>query len=100
MVLIRRRGWRGGIVGEVHDLSVGGAFIAVPRDSLPPLSLLRLEWVLPPADGPGRVVHCTAMVVRAVRGGIGIAFDDLAPVALLPHLRAGRDFPREIQPQA
>jgi hypothetical protein len=98
MVLIRRRGWRGGIIGEVRDLSVGGAFIALPRDGLPPLSLLRLEWVLPSADGRDRVVHCNAMVVRAVRGGIGVAFDDLAPSALLPLWRSGQAAaPREAQ---
>jgi hypothetical protein len=99
MVLIRRRGWRGSIIGEVRDLSVGGAFIALPRDGLSPLSLLRLQWVLPSPGDPDRVVHCNAMVVRAVRGGIGVAFDDLVPSDLLPLWQSGRALPRQAQPR-
>jgi hypothetical protein len=84
-VLLRRRGWAGWIVGELRDISVSGAYLALHAGSLPLHAQVRLEapW---PGPGPARLMHCTAMVARVERGGVGLAFDELAPVGLAPLL--------------
>ena len=82
-VLVRRRGWHGWVVARLEDLSISGAFLRAPAGSLPLHAQVRLEAPCP-GVGPPRLMHCTAMVVRVAGGGVGLAFDELAPPGLAP----------------
>lgn len=95
-VLVRRRGWSGWIVGQLENLSVSGAFVRVPAGSLPMRVQVRVEAPCP-EDGTPRLVHCDAMVVRIAGGGVGLAFDELAPAGLAPLFRAR---PAALRPEA
>jgi len=85
-VLIRKRAWRGWVIGRMRNLSVSGAWVELPRDALSVLSQVRLELEVP-CHGRHRVVHCNAMVVRTGCGGVGLAFEEMAPKALSPWWR-------------
>ena len=82
-VLLRRRRWAGWVVGQLENISITGAFLTLHSGTLPLHAQVRLEA---PAPGPGlpRLMHCNAMVVRVVRGGIGLMFDEVAPASLAP----------------
>jgi hypothetical protein len=82
-VLLRRRGWAGWVVGELADLSVSGAYVELHAGTLPLHAQVRLEAACAGPDG-ARLMHCTAIVVRAGPGGIGLAFDEVAPAGLAP----------------
>ena len=86
-VLLRRRGWEGWAVGHLQDLSISGAFVRMPRGCLPLHAQVRLEaaW---PGDGASRLMHCNAMVARVGPDGVGLVFDELAPICLNPLFRA------------
>ena len=94
IVLLRRRGWTGWIVGEMRDISISGAWLHVPRHHLPVHAQVRLEapW---PGGQPGRLMHCTAMVARVERDGVGLVFDELAPASLAPLLGLRNRAPAE-----
>jgi hypothetical protein len=81
-VLIRKRTWDGWVIGRIRNLSVSGAYIELPRDSLGVLSRVRLELECRGSPGRHRLVHCSGTVVRKECSGIGVAFEDLAPRSL------------------
>lgn len=84
-VLLRRAGWAGALVGELRDISISGARVAVPARAFPVNSLVRLE-VTVETEGHRRLLHLAAMVVRHTAGGVGLAFDELQPARLLAAL--------------
>jgi hypothetical protein len=86
-VLLRRNGWAGYLVGELRDVSISGAKVAVPARAFPLRTLLRLE-VTVAAEGRSQLVRLPAMVVRHTAGGIGLAFDEIQSARLLAGLAA------------
>ena len=88
-ILLRRRGWQGWVVGQLENLSVSGAWLRVPAASLPLHAQVRLEAPCPDGGAP-RLMHCSAMVVRIGRTGVGLVFDELAPASLAPLFGDGR----------
>jgi hypothetical protein len=101
-VLIRKRTWKGWVIGRMRNLSVSGAYVELPRDALGVLSQVHLELDVVHRDRH-HLVHCRGMVVRTVRGGIGVAFEDLAPrtiAGLLGARRGGHATPALARPDA
>jgi hypothetical protein len=84
-VLLRRNGWAGYLVGELRDVSISGAKVAVPARAFPLRTLVRLE-VTVEREGRRQLVGVPAMVVRHTQGGIGLAFDELQSARLLAGL--------------
>ena len=69
-VVLRLRDGRS-IVGEILDISAGGAFIRIIDPAATPRGLLKLEFQMPDAR------HCEwwSLVVRESLDGIGVMFD-------------------------
>ena len=61
------------LVGEIVDMSVGGAFIRLRDYVPPPNTIIRLSFDIP---GIEQTEHeCRALIVRKERCGIGVMFD-------------------------
>ena len=61
------------LVGEIVDMSVGGAFIRLKDFIPPPNTIIRLSFDIP---GIEQTEHeCRALIVRKEQSGIGVMFD-------------------------
>jgi hypothetical protein len=88
-VLVRRRSWGGSIVARLANLSISGAFLEVPADSLPLHAVIHLETATP-GGVTNRNLSCRAMVARVGVDGVGVVFDQLRPAGLAPLFAAPR----------
>jgi len=68
------------LVGEIVDMSVGGAFIRLRDYIPPPNTIIRLSFDIP---GIEQTEHeCRALIVRKEQSGIGVMFDHLQEAAI------------------
>lgn len=81
-VLLRRPGWAGYIVGQLRDISMSGAFIAVPRRVFPPRSVVQAEVTVYEGN-QSRLLRVQGLVVRSAERGIGLMFDELQQARLV-----------------
>ena len=89
-VLLRRNGWAGYLVGELRDVSISGARVAVPARAFPLRTLVRLEVTvttevaaateprpptgieeLPPVEGPANSLRERIAVLATL--GVAVA---------------------------
>jgi len=72
----------------IRNLSIGGAFVALPLGRAVPRGLVALEVLLP--DAAQRLSQWRAYVVHQHADGVGLMFDDHKSAERLPFLAAQR----------